>query len=193
MSTMGTPSNPHSPQGLFVGLSTVDLTYSVEEIPGPNQKISVAGQLITPGGPANNAAITFAFLGGRSTLVTSVGKHLLAAVIRDDLQRFSVGFRDLAAGRWEAPPVSSILVLRPTGERTVVSANAAVFSQVTEAEFKTRWLKDSSIIQVDGHYMPVCVAAARAGRDRGITVVLDSGSWKPGMDELLTLVDTAIC
>jgi sugar/nucleoside kinase (ribokinase family) len=177
---------------LFVGVATVDLTYSVDEIPRRNQKISVPGQHIAAGGPATNAAVTFAFLGGRAALVTGVGSHLLGTIIRADLEKFDVALHDLARRRKEAPPVSSIMVLNGTGERTVVSANAAVFSPIPE-EFNPRWLSGVQVLQVDGHYMPLCIAAARLAHQRGIAVVLDSGSWKEGMAELLPCIDIAIC
>jgi len=187
-----TARSKQRPQGLFVGLATVDISYAVEEIPGRNQKISVPAQAVSAGGPSANAAATFAFLGGRASLATALGKHPLASVIRADVERFSITLHDLARGREEAPPVSSIMVLRRTGERTVVSANAAVFASISP-EFNTRWLSGAAIVQVDGHYMGLCIAAARAARERGIPVVLDSGSWKQGMGELLRWVDIAIC
>ncbi len=179
-------------RGLFVGLATVDLTYSVDAIPRRNQKISVPGQHVSAGGPATNAAVTFAFLGGRAALVTAVGSHPLGAIIRTDLERFDVALHDLARRRKESPPVSSIMVLNGTGERTVVSANATVFSPIS-GEFNPRWLRGAQILQVDGHYMPLCIAAARLAHERGIAVVLDSGSWKDGMSELLRFVDIVIC
>ena len=185
-------SSDDHPSGLFVGLAAVDVSYTVDEIPRRNQKISVRAQLITPGGPATNASATFAFLGGQTTLVTAVGAHPLAAVIRDDLNHSSIHLHDMARGRREPPPISSIMVHRSTGERTVVSANAAVFSPIT-AEFNPRWLTGVSIVLVDGQYMPLCIAAAKAAHVRGIPVVLDGGSWKPGMAKLLPLLDTAIC
>jgi sugar/nucleoside kinase (ribokinase family) len=40
--------------------------------------------------------------------------------------------------------------------------------------------------------MPLALNAARAARSRGIPVVLDGGSWKPGTEELLGWVDYAI-
>jgi sugar/nucleoside kinase (ribokinase family) len=186
------PIDVYRPTGLFVGLATVDLSYQVEEIPRRNQKISVAAQHITPGGPAATAAATFAFLGGKTSLVTAVGAHPLAAVIREDLSRSSIRLHDMARGRCEAPPVSSVLVHRETGERTVVSANAAVFSPLN-AKFDPRWLAGVSIVEVDGQYMPQCIEAARAAHARGIPVVLDSGSWKAGMAKLLPFLDTVIC
>jgi len=185
-------SRNDQPSGLFVGLAAVDVSYTVDEIPGRNQKISVKAQLVTPGGPATNAAATFAFLGGRTTLVTAVGTHPLASVIRDDLEHTSIRLHDMARGCREPPPISSIMVHRATGERTVVSANAAVFSPIN-AEFNRRWLTGVSIVLLDGQYMPLCIAAAKAARARGVPVVLDSGSWKPGMAKLLPLLDAAIC
>lgn len=184
--------NRRRPKGLFLGLATVDLTYPVEEIPGRNAKISVPSQHIAAGGPATNAAVTFAFLGGRSALVTAVGAHPLGTVIRHDLDHSSVALHDVARRRPEGPPVSSIMVLQSTGERTVVSANAAAFSPLN-AQFNPRWLQGVFIVQVDGHYMPLCIAGARMARSQGIPVVLESGSWKDGMAELLPFIDIAIC
>ena len=46
---------------------------------------------------------------------------------------------------------------------------------------------------VDGHFMRACQVWAAAARTLGIPVVLDGGSWKPGTEQLLNFVDTAIC
>jgi sugar/nucleoside kinase (ribokinase family) len=177
---------------LFVGLATIDLLYVVDEIPRPNAKISVPGQQITSGGPAANAAVTFAALGGSSTLVTAVGQHVLAAAIREEMRRFSVALYDIAPDQSAAPPASSILVLRNTGERTVVSANATAFPPLSFV-LDPRWFEDVSILLVDGHYMELCIRAAQLARSRKIPVVLDSGSWKQDMEALLPCVDIAIC
>ncbi len=177
---------------LFVGLATVDLLYVVDEIPRPNAKISVPGQQITSGGPAANAALTFAALGGTSTLVTAVGQHPLAAAIREEMRRFSVALHDIAPDQSAAPPVSSILVLRNTGERTVVSANATAFPPFSFG-FDPQWFAGVSVLLVDGHYMELCIRAAQLARSRKIPVVLDSGSWKQDMEVLLPCVDIAIC
>jgi len=179
-------------RGLFVGLATVDLVYLVDDLPPRNAKISVPGQHIAAGGPATNAAVTFAFLGGSSALVTAVGQHPLGEVIRQDLDRFSISVYDVAADQRETPPVSSILVVGDSGERTVVSANANAFPPLT-FEVDPDWLNHQSIVLVDGHYMPMCVTAAQFARSRGIPVVLESGSWKQGMATLLPHVDIAIC
>jgi len=182
----------HLPKGLFIGLATVDLAYTVDKVPSTNTKISVPNQRLAAGGPSTNAAVTFALLGGKSSLVTAIGQHPLGSVIRQDLHRAGVSLHDVAPQRKEAPAVSSILVVRGSGERSVVSANAAAFGSVS-AWLNPAWFSGVSIVQVDGHYMPLCIAGASLARARGIPVVLDSGSWKEGMAELLPLIDIAIC
>ena len=177
---------------LFAGLATIDLMYVVDELPRRNEKVSVPGQQITSGGPAANAAITFAALGGSSTLVTAIGEHALGAVVREEMQKFSIALHDIAHGQTALPPVSSILVLRATGERTVLSANAAAFPPLS-FQFDPRWLEGASLLLVDGHYMPLCINAARFARSRNMRVILDSGSWKHDMASLLPYVDIAIC
>jgi hypothetical protein len=69
--------------GVFVGLSTIDVVYSVDEFPTPNSKTVASDQDVFVGGPATNASVTFAHLGGRARLVSVVGRHLLASVIRE--------------------------------------------------------------------------------------------------------------
>jgi sugar/nucleoside kinase (ribokinase family) len=41
--------------------------------------------------------------------------------------------------------------------------------------------------------MATAIDVAGRARHRGITTVLDGGSWKPGTDQLLACIDAAIC
>lgn len=185
-------SKDHGKAGIFVGLVTIDLVYLVRDLPRPNTKVEAQHQEIHAGGPAANAAMTFSRLGGRGTLLTVVGRHPLAEVIRRDLDRAAVALVDLGPEIAGAPSISSIWLARDTGERTVVSANAAPFS-ISARSFDSSILAGASVVLVDGHHMEVCIEAARQARAQSIPVVLDGGSWKDGMEELLKFVDTAIC
>lgn len=180
------------PRGLFVGLCTVDLAYLVSRFPSPNRKIAADRQELTAGGPATNAAVTFSFLGGSASLTTALGRHPLSSIIRHDLKKWRVELEDIAPDHGEAPPLSSIFIHAESGERTVVSANAAAYSGL---QYSVNPVVPSSaqVLLVDGHYMPHCIAAAKSARDASVTVVLDGGSWKSGMSDLLPFVDIAIC
>ena len=174
---------------ILVGLSTVDIVYAVEEFPVANSKIAALSQELYIGGPATNASIAIAHLGGRATLVTAVGKHALAGAITAEIKQHSVNLIDLNPGFAGIPVLSSICVNR-LGERNVVSANATRVN-VPLARVDEAALAKAALVLVDGHYMQACQEWARAARTQGIPVVLDGGSWKEGTDVLLRFIDTA--
>ena len=177
--------------GLFVGLTTIDIIYMVDEVPGANTKIVAHSQQLLTGGPATNAAITFSHLGGSPTLVSTIGRHPIGAVVKEELRAFSVNLLDLSPESTIPPPLSSVYVDRH-GQRSVVSVNATV-SEIPQAQIDPSILKKAHILLVDGHAMKACQAWAHAARSSNIPVVLDGGSWKPGTGELLHSVDIAIC
>src|SRR5208282_3074239 len=97
-------------QGIFVGLSTIDIVYHVDEFPAPNAKVAAHSQSIFVGGPATNAAIAFAHFGGQATLVSAVGRHPLVQAIRQELERYSVQLIDLNPDFDDVPVISSAAV-----------------------------------------------------------------------------------
>ena len=147
--------------GIFVGLSTIDVVYDVDHFPSPNKKVVALSQDVYVGGPATNASITFSHLGGAATLVTVVGRHSLANLVRQELERYSVRLIDLNPDFDDVPVISSISV-NEAGERNIISANAtrvtALAAQLDEAAFK-----QASVVLVDGHYMvPLKDSTSRA-------------------------------
>ncbi|MFP5206827.1 MAG: PfkB family carbohydrate kinase [Acidobacteriota bacterium] len=178
-------------KGVFVGLSTIDLLYEVDDFPTPDAKVAARSQAAYAGGPATNAAIAFRHLGGEATLVTAIGRHPLAALIRDELHTYGVELADLSPDQAEVPAVSAVAV-NPAGQRNVISPNAG---QVREesVQVDSALLSSASVLLVDGHRMNACLAWAHAARQQGVAVVFDGGSWKPGTELLLPCVDTAIC
>ncbi|HEY5879297.1 MAG TPA: PfkB family carbohydrate kinase [Nakamurella sp.] len=179
-------------RGVFVGLTTVDLIHRVAHPVSTNEKVTALDQEIVAGGPAANAAITFALLGGDAVLVTDLGSHPLAELARHDMSAYGVTVRAVEPDNPVTPAVSAIRVLDGTGERSVVSVNAAART-VGAPAWLPSVLDGAAVLLLDGHHPLLAVAAARAARERGLPVMLDAGSWKPVLDELLPLVDVAIC
>jgi sugar/nucleoside kinase (ribokinase family) len=131
-----------------------------------------------------------AALGAEATLVTVLGAHPLAALARADLATCGVRVLDLAPDLTTPPAVSAVAVRDHDGERTVVSRNAAAQAGFAVPELD---LVGVGAVLVDGHHPALALKAARAAKERGVPVVLDAGSWKPVLDELLPLVDVAAC
>ena len=177
---------------VFLGMTTVDIIYEVESVPTPNEKLVACKHEVSCGGPATNAAITCAFLGGQSVLVGAVGSHPLAGIVHQELARFDVALRDLSPEVTQAPPLSSILVTAATGDRAIISAHATR-AAIPAERFDLSVLKGCALLLVDGHQMDCAIAAAKQAHARNIPVVFDGGSWKHQTDELLPFVTYAIC
>jgi sugar/nucleoside kinase (ribokinase family) len=179
-------------RGLFVGLLTLDLIYLADGPPAKNQKIVAADYTIAAGGPATNAAVTFSHLGNQARLLGVLGQHPMTQLIRADLQEYQVILEDLSPTCTRLPPVSSIVITQKTGERAVISLNA-LKTQAIAAQIPENILKDIDIVLIDGHQTLVGAEIAKAARSSGIPVVLDGGSWKPGLETILPFVNYAIC
>jgi sugar/nucleoside kinase (ribokinase family) len=177
---------------LLVGLCTVDVVQRVADLPGPGGKVQSVSVETVAGGPAANAAVAVAALGGRAQLVTALGAHPLAALARDDLTAHGVRVLDVCPDRTDPPAVSAVAVRERDGERVVVSHNAAGIA----APAAPAWpdlLSGVGALLVDGHHPDLAVAAARAARGRRVPVLLDAGSDKAVLSTLLPLVDVCAC
>lgn len=114
------------PEALFVGLSTLDIAYAVDRYPGEDSKTQALDQFLGASGPAANAAVACAIVSGRpATLITALGRHPIADLIRHDLTGRHVTVVDTTPESADKPPVSSIVVALEAGSRTIVGLDAA--------------------------------------------------------------------
>ncbi|WP_377476619.1 MAG: PfkB family carbohydrate kinase [Microcoleus anatoxicus] len=178
--------------GLFLGLGTLDLIYLAQKPPGENQKVVASDCTIAAGGPAANAAVTFSYLGNRAIWAGVLGTHAIAQLIKNDLAEYNVRIIDLGLRRSDPPPVSSIIVTQGTGERSVISMNATK-SQVDTQTINPDILTSVNIVLIDGHQILASTQIAKIAKSQNIPMVLDGGSWKPGLDEILPFIEWAIC
>lgn len=186
--------------GLFIGLTTLDVIYHVDGLPHPNQKIVAEDYDIAAGGPATNAAVAFQHLGqGQhdSTLLSGIGSHALGSILRSDIQTCGLTHWDLHPQRSEPPPTSSILVTQASGDRAVVSLNAARAQASSDRIPDPLWTAIDNhtidVVLIDGHQMAVSAAIAPRAKQAKIPIVIDGGSWKPGFEKVLPWADYAIC
>lgn len=178
-----------APVVLACGLATLDVTQVVDALPGPDEKIVARSLDVHAGGPALNAAITAARLGCTVRLVSRVGAGAPAAAVASELAAEHVELVDAAGEGWNLA-LSTVLVTASTGQRAVVSTNATTLG--APARLPDGVLDGVVAVLVDGHHLDLAVPLAAAARAAGIVVLLDGGSWKPGLDALLEHVDVAV-
>lgn len=179
------------PVGVFVGLAGLDVVHHAARRPGPDEKITAERQFVAAGGPATNAAVTFAALGGRAHLVTALGAGPVARLVREELQERGIPITDCIRDAGSSPPVAAILVDPVAGTRSVVSPDAAQLTTV--APDLRPLLAAADVVLVDGHHAPLAAAAARAAGSAGLPLVVDAGRWKPAFDDVLPHATAVIC
>jgi sugar/nucleoside kinase (ribokinase family) len=177
--------------GIFIGLITLDCIYQTRKSLAPNEKQVAETMVLAAGGPATNAAIAFQALGGHALLVGALGQHPLTAVIREDLNRYGVTLIDLTPNATSPPPFSSIVVNVKTGDRAVISRNAADRPPV-HASLLPDLIAQADCVLIDGHHMPLGHQWAQAARAQGVPVIIDAGSWKPHFETVLSASDVVI-
>lgn len=179
------------PSAFFLGLTTLDLLYLIDEFPRPNEKMKARELQFEPGGPAYNAATTFAHLGGQINLATVIGSHEFRNYLLSAAQASGLHLHDLAPDRSSRPAMASILTL-PNGDRTIITQARAEDSGPYQLPVPA-WTDKPDIILVDGYFAEAAKEIMKSARAEGIPVVMDGGSWKPQTSDLLPWVDILIC
>ncbi|EEH64346.1 hypothetical protein HMPREF0044_0083 [Gleimia coleocanis DSM 15436] len=157
-------------RGVFVGITTLDVAQLVATAVAENQKVTSLEQLICAGGPATNAAVTFAalqalqvrvgeaeFKPAQPLLVSALGLGTSSEIIRADLCRQGleiVDCTDVSAKEEEnlAPAVSTIFVNFENGSRTLASTNSRLPLDVEKAvSGVSNCNEEVCVVLVDGH------------------------------------------
>ena len=184
-----------------VGLTCMDSTVWVASQPVADTKVVAQRSLTCGGGNAANSAVAAARLRAPTDppvrLVTKVGSDAHGAALIDELARDGVDTRWCvrAAAGGGATPTSVILVCGAS--RTIVHDPGLLLQSPLEAsDFDGsgdgEWLAGAALLHLDGRHPAAALHAARAARAAGVPILLDVERPRPGLRELLPLVDYVV-
>jgi sugar/nucleoside kinase (ribokinase family) len=182
-----------SSQALFVGRATLDVVYSPDRFPAQDTKVFARDLRVAPGGPAVNAAITHALLGGKAALMTAVGRGPWAGLVLGELDRLNIDLIDLAAGTAYETPLTTVFLDASQATRTIVNPPRSAIEFNRCEAWDPAWGEIPSVALSDGFHLNETMTVLASCREAGTMLVLDGGSWKPGTEEIAPLLTTAIC
>lgn len=185
------------PRVLFVGRTTYDVLYWLDKLPEEDTKVYAQALRSAPGGPALNAAITHSLLGGEAMLATAIGGGQWAVPVRADLARKGVLLLDLAEGAAYETPLCTVLVNGSKSTRTIVNPPLATVQlpplPASWEQAAPAWGPVPNLVLTDGFFIAESLELLRACKRAGAALCMDGGSWKPGTEELASLLSVAIC
>jgi len=174
---------------LCVGQASHDLIFAVEHQPGADEKIAATAFTECGGGPAANAAVTVARLGGRAGFAGYLDRGLYGESHFRELRR--EGVIDDYIVRGDRPSPLSAILVKPDGARTVVNHRGkAVPLRPDELHLDTLACK---VMLFDGHEPLLGAHLVEKARAKNIPTMLDAGSLHDGTEILAPLVDYLVC
>lgn len=185
--------------GLFIGLCGLDIAYYASEpLPISNTKQKVKDFSIAVGGPAANAAITYASLTGNSTLVTIIGNSDVGILVKNMLKSHNVNVIDLGENLNQSCNISSIHINGNNGDRTILSGQQSF--QIGQFEIPESLVENCSFLLYDGNLYGIIAGdplgiekeIVRVVKNNGPELVLDAGSHKDGFATCFTDKTTVI-
>lgn len=173
---------------LCVGYACIDINFKVAHHPGPDEKIRATGMHSCGGGPAANAAVAIARLGGKAAFCGYLGFDTFGeAHLREFIQ---AGVETASIYRSDAPTPLAAVTIKPNGARSIVDF-AATESRVPESLGSLR-AHPAKVLLLDGHQPLISLQLIKEARAGGIPIVLDAGSVHDGTLSLMHQVDYLI-
>lgn len=142
----------HTPELLFAGRATVDLTVRVPYRPSPGGTAFAESLTITAGGKSLNQAVAAARQGGRVALVAKAGTDAWGDLLAEAL--FAAGVDTRAFTRLPGVTTSAAIVeITPDGDNSVVLAPSAEAELTAEDLDRAlaRFADAAVVVQLDQH------------------------------------------
>lgn len=163
-----------NPQGCFVGLTTLDYVFYVDSQPENNAKVKTNTYRRFVGGPAANAAITYALLGGNATLVTCLGNTVESDFIKETLKGYGVTVFNCTEDD-TLPNIAAIAVDR-FGNRKIFSGQ----NQYTAINIPALDKPDFCLFDLNQQELSLGIL-----KNCDCKIVVDAGTWKGETAEFL--------
>ena len=157
----------NNPQGCFVGLTTLDYVFYVDSQPENNAKVKTNNYRRFVGGPAANAAITYALLGGNATLVTCLGNTVESDFIKETLKGF--GVKVLNCTEDDALPNIAAIAVDQFGNRKIFSGQ----NQYHTINVPVIEKPDFCLFDLNQQELSLGIL-----KNCDCEIVVDAGSWK---------------
>jgi len=169
-----------------VGYSCMDFLATVPGMPEINTKMEIDSLSIQGGGPTATAMATVAHLGAWAALIAKIGDDLPGRLALAELERGRVDTSGVVIQPGASSQCAFIMVDGPSGLRTVLWTRGSL-DPLRPDEVDTAMVLSSKYLLIDDLEPAAAASSASMAKKAGIPVVLDAGSVRPGVAELIPL------
>ncbi len=163
-----------------VGLATLDLVFGVSSLPQVAKKFYATRLTSVCGGPAANAAITMARLGGTARFIGCLGDDRAGRQIADDLESAGVNLEHVKTVRGATSSTSAVIV-DAAGERLILNfSDPRLLLDLANSDPA---FDDCQAVLSDSKWLTAAHEALLAAKKAGIPGVLDYDSTSSAIQD----------
>jgi ribokinase len=174
-----------------IGYTALDYLGIVPHLPAENSKLEVRDFTIQGGGPTATAMVTLKRLGLTAAYIGKVGDDGFGSRMLEELRREDVDISSAVVEAGATSQFAFIMVDEKTAARTIVWTRGSV-SRLTASEVNFDLVESAKGLFIDDLEPEAALVAAKAARTCKIPVLIDAGSLREGVRELLPLCDHII-
>lgn len=174
-----------------IGTVVVDHVIELPQFPAEDTKAEISHHWTQVGGPVPVALSTATFFGARTAFLGRWGQDAAGDLISETLSQRGIDISACQSGANWSSGFAHVWINSNSGCRTIAFSRGE-FPIPTEEDVTEAALSDIQILHLDGWAGDAAIKAATIVRANGGTVVLDAGSVKPRLEELLPLVNVLI-
>ncbi|VAV83243.1 hypothetical protein MNBD_DELTA01-1479 [hydrothermal vent metagenome] len=182
-------ATPHVVVGL--GQCSLDNIALVDGFPQEDAKPEATALLTQGGGPVATALVTLARLGVKGSVMGIIGDDDAGKTIKKELRAEGVSTRGLITRKDSTSQRAFIIVNTKAASRTVIWQRASG-APLAPAEVRATHIKNASLLLLDGLMEDASLAAAELAARFNVPILLDAGSMRPGMIELIKISDYVV-
>jgi len=174
-----------------IGTVVVDHVVQLPSFPERDTKTTVERHWRQIGGPVPVALSTASFYGAETVFLGRWGDDEAGRFIAEGLAARGLDVGPCRSDVDWSTGFAHVWIDSATGTRTIAYSRGE-FPPADEHDVEPRTISGCGILHLDGSSPVASLRAARLMKEQGGLVVLDAGSWKLGMDDLMPLVDLLI-
>ncbi|MBN2185161.1 MAG: hypothetical protein JW746_07515 [Candidatus Krumholzibacteriota bacterium] len=174
-----------------LGYTAVDYLGFIPHIPGENTKLEMKGMKIQGGGPAATAAVTAGRLGLSASFIGKTGDDAFGKKMREELENEKIDISGMVVEKGKGSQFAFIMVDEKTAARTVIWTRGSL-SPMAPGEIDLSIIASSRGLLIDSLEPAAALHAAKYARGKGIPVLIDAGTLREGIREILPFCDHII-
>jgi sulfofructose kinase len=171
-----------------VGLNATDTVIPVSSFPAAGSKTEYSEHSVLLGGEISTAVIACRRWGLRTRYIGRLGDDYPARLHRAAFDDVGVETRIVTVDNASSP--QSLILVDGSGERTVLCHRDPRLTMQPQ-DIEREWISSARALLVDGYHTMAAISAATWARESGIPVIADLDVLRPGIDDLMPLVDYA--